>query len=530
MTKSLIFSVFCLLGAAGGALGACPSPNPNISAPPFVDGCPLPASGLNNLANSIANLDASVATKITGSGVPTYVPVWTGSASLGDGTPTGIFWPSGGANVLNRAGDRLFLGKTTNKYDGSNGNCVSNCTWVGDPAINAGIFRYLENNGQLLSYSQNGEMGSFFASRTSDNGTQGCCSMGVATLQFNDNTTTVQASWGGYHTAVRAPGAGTITDSEWDIGNLGTVVPINSYHMFPVGLTADLWVFCGGELAATSYASSLHACSAAMGIGNNGAAFDKGIVFDANGLTSHGGDLYAINLPAASMIRWTIDNTDTTTSWVQSFVDTTADAIGLTFQDGGAIFYNGSKTVLAAISGNTAVPSSLMPYVTLAADPSLSEAQIRTGASNGAINGNLALMALGNGTIKLETGTNLLVQNVAGGVAAQVASGPFLTGSSYVELSNVANDALIAPGTLNGASTANLQLQALGSGSVVVNSPLNAKVSGQSVLVVSTSTPISGNTGIAVLYNNGTSTALHNVSVGAPNSGGTGFRALVVPN
>jgi hypothetical protein len=48
-----------LLATASAAFGACPSPNPNISAPPFVDGCPLPASGLNNLA-------AMIATKGTG--------------------------------------------------------------------------------------------------------------------------------------------------------------------------------------------------------------------------------------------------------------------------------------------------------------------------------------------------------------------------------------------------------------------------------------------------------------------------------
>jgi hypothetical protein len=61
--KGLISGTLFLLGSATAALGACPSPNPNISAPPFVDGCPLPASGLNNLATSIANLTTTVNTK-----------------------------------------------------------------------------------------------------------------------------------------------------------------------------------------------------------------------------------------------------------------------------------------------------------------------------------------------------------------------------------------------------------------------------------------------------------------------------------
>jgi hypothetical protein len=62
--KRLLAAILFLLCSTGGASAlVCPSPNPNISAPPFVDGCPLPASGLNNLATSIANLSAIVATK-----------------------------------------------------------------------------------------------------------------------------------------------------------------------------------------------------------------------------------------------------------------------------------------------------------------------------------------------------------------------------------------------------------------------------------------------------------------------------------
>jgi hypothetical protein len=46
--------IFLLL-ASGEALAqssstrGCPNPNPNINAPPFVDGCPIPASTLNRL-------------------------------------------------------------------------------------------------------------------------------------------------------------------------------------------------------------------------------------------------------------------------------------------------------------------------------------------------------------------------------------------------------------------------------------------------------------------------------------------------
>jgi hypothetical protein len=39
-----------MLCCAQGARASCPSPNPNLSGPPFVDGCALPAAALNRLA------------------------------------------------------------------------------------------------------------------------------------------------------------------------------------------------------------------------------------------------------------------------------------------------------------------------------------------------------------------------------------------------------------------------------------------------------------------------------------------------
>lgn len=45
---------------ASQALAACPEPNPNLLAPPFIDGCPLPAAPLNNQADKLSNLSTTV--------------------------------------------------------------------------------------------------------------------------------------------------------------------------------------------------------------------------------------------------------------------------------------------------------------------------------------------------------------------------------------------------------------------------------------------------------------------------------------
>lgn len=57
-----------LLGLAGGANAACNVPNPNLSGPPFVDNCPLPASALNSAFSNLALAGCPLITTYGGKG------------------------------------------------------------------------------------------------------------------------------------------------------------------------------------------------------------------------------------------------------------------------------------------------------------------------------------------------------------------------------------------------------------------------------------------------------------------------------
>jgi hypothetical protein len=126
--KGLISGALILLVRATAALAACPTPNPNISAPPFVDGYPLPASGLNNLATSINNLSTILATKVTGtsSGAVGSLSLWSGTQTIVSALDThgtnvvGIDQKPGyfGAPLMivgqGNGGQNTFVGEVTN--------------------------------------------------------------------------------------------------------------------------------------------------------------------------------------------------------------------------------------------------------------------------------------------------------------------------------------------------------------------------------------------------------------------------------
>jgi hypothetical protein len=327
-----------------------------------------------------------------------YVPLWNsapGGTALASGVPTGQFWSNFGANSVTRAGDRLLVGLNTNVYSGTNAVCTTGCSWVSNPALVSGVFSYLERNSQVLSYSQNGEMAGFFASRTSDDTITNCCSQAVALFQNNNNTASPQSAWGLYSTSVRQVGAGGI-QNEFEIGNLGSVVPINPYNMFPLGLTADIWLGCGGEAASVTTANR---CSAAIGVFPNNKPFDKGIVF-ADGSLNGDGVHYpiAIEMPLSGEIKWTKSAADpygasiTATSLI--------NAQGLVFNDFGLVYNDMSSGVPA-----TALPLFSVNYITSSTNwPTVSAATGNNGvtfgaASNTNTNVDVGIHTMGTGAV-----------------------------------------------------------------------------------------------------------------------------------
>jgi hypothetical protein len=235
------------------------------------------------------------------------------------------------ATVCQDAGGKLLSSST---------NCGLSGNWVN--TVLTGVYAYLNNIARfpvaaINGGASHGSSAVLGAARTSDITTPDtCCTIGLSSFAYNDNAAIPMVAWGTYNTSVRAPGAGGILGSEWDIGNQGSLVPLTPYAI-PPGLTVPLWVACGGELHSTALSGTLNPCSAAMSLVWNGAPFDKGIVFQQAALSSHGTEAWAINLPVHGMVRW--ENTDGgTVGFVDSQIDTTADAMGLMFTNFGALF------------------------------------------------------------------------------------------------------------------------------------------------------------------------------------------------
>jgi hypothetical protein len=122
--------------------------------------------------------------------------------------------------------------------------------------------------------SPTGQVGVLGASRTGDDPVANQACIGIYGLVNNDNTSNTEAAWGSYFEARRQSGAGATFGIESSPVNLGTAVEINPYTTISGNAhTVAAWLTSGGEVAGAAK------CSAAIGVHNNGASFDRGIVF-----------------------------------------------------------------------------------------------------------------------------------------------------------------------------------------------------------------------------------------------------------
>jgi len=249
---SLVDNFLWLVPAAIG-LCAAPAwaqvgcvPNPNNNGPPFIDGCPLTAAGLNVLAS-------------THFGQP----------------PVGILTPPA---TLTSNWLLSLIPNTTN----------------------------VANLASVLS-TGNG-YGLLGAGRSSDAGTSTTTNaFGLGGFAVSDNTTAganTRAVWSLYLETRRLA---TTTDlfthtAEMDMVNFATPIANGPYLMAAPGITPDLWLSCGRPDVAIPTN-----CSEAIGVVNNGAPFVQGIVFGNNAIQGNNGvtgSATAILMPKGDSIVW----------------------------------------------------------------------------------------------------------------------------------------------------------------------------------------------------------------------------------
>lgn len=202
--------------------------------------------------------------------------------------------------------------------------------------------------GVISVVSGKGAGAAYFATQSADNpnaGSMGC----IGTLSFvhNNNPQAVQAVYGSYIEVTRESGSGTTQGMEIDIVNRGDLVKSYPYAIGPTGMTNALWLASGGEHAVTD--SSL-----AIGIINNGASFEKGLVFSGDSLDKSSGEGVAVALANGHSINW-FNQSNTITGRIRS--DATNSSVSLVFSDGAVNFQDVAGNNTLSITTNGALVS-----------------------------------------------------------------------------------------------------------------------------------------------------------------------------
>jgi hypothetical protein len=241
----------------------------------------------------------------------------------------GGFWPdSAPVGVIQRLYDRVYVGGAT-AADGTIANTVKD--WLETER------NYTTRNSQVAVTSTIGQLAILGGSRTSDSadtGSMGC--IGVGAYAINNNSTQMQSAYAGYFEARRKAGAGTTHGVEVDVVNQGSDIITNPFGSFaPDGMTNGLWIASGGEIAAAP-------ASVAIGIVNNGAAFNSGIVFQSNSITGTDGVTgtgTAVAFAKGHLMSW-YNSAGSLTSYIYSGASTNNLGAGIVLDDGRASFVN----------------------------------------------------------------------------------------------------------------------------------------------------------------------------------------------
>jgi hypothetical protein len=235
-----------------------------------------------------------------------------------------ITWLIDSTATITGAGDiggRIFQFGSTGSY--SDGAKIGETGYV-----TSGIRPFTEDNAQLSVLSVGGQIGVLGGSQSSLSttaGSQGC--IGVGGFVNNNNTTQLQSVYGGYFEARRQVNTQRAQGVEIDIVNFGNLDPVYPNVAPPIGLSNALWVACGGDDAGALTASS------AISIVNNGAEFEKGLVFGSDAILNPSGDAVAIAMSNGHAIDW-YSSASTTTPVARIRSDATTASVGIVFANG----------------------------------------------------------------------------------------------------------------------------------------------------------------------------------------------------
>ena len=268
-------------------------------------------------------------------------------------TPSGINWID--LAKIDKFGNATFVGGT---FSGTLTAATVNGTAVRVVATDwlAGTSAYnlpwptTGSNSAILS--PNGQIAATFAARAKDlSNSYGSLqtTIGTASFALNDDVFATSARhvtvYGGYDEAQTLAGSSGLTfGREIDAVNFASA-PTQSTPGTPLtyGSTTALWLASGGQHTGASDASM------AIGIKDNLAKFQTGIIFASTSLTSYGGFGYAMRLARKHLVQWH-DASDAEAAYITSTASVAANAHSIQFQDGGTIILSKTGGVLLTVA------------------------------------------------------------------------------------------------------------------------------------------------------------------------------------
>lgn len=202
--------------------------------------------------------------------------------------------------------------------DDSNNITAPALTYFGSAAAASWntLYSYGTHSTPAQAVSPSGQVAIYGAARASDNTTSTASPVGVMGWGFNENSTVNEYVWGGYFEGRNYSNAGGAHGIEVDVTQFGSVINLNTYSNFTSGAAIGVWVAAGGNITASNKGynpytgtTSLVASDASIGVGiiNNGAKFQKGIMIGANALTGTDGvtgNGIAIEMAKGHAIEW----------------------------------------------------------------------------------------------------------------------------------------------------------------------------------------------------------------------------------
>lgn len=195
--------------------------------------------------------------------------------------PAGSYWSDDPVPAtFTRIGNRLLVGDavsyTGQKFGGNSPGGIY-ATWLQREAV-------------LYASHPTGAISIVGATRSGlQTKDYGRAPIGITGLLNHDNTLTTSPAWAGYLDTVRKQGTTTTFGLEIAAKNQGTDGSVGAPYgpLFGLNATNGIWLAGGGDPAFGGVPTGTS--QAAITIGKNGSTWDKGIIFDADGLTGNDG-------------------------------------------------------------------------------------------------------------------------------------------------------------------------------------------------------------------------------------------------